>query len=99
MCSNHDELHYSRNIREIASIAAMGDRVTRDLLMKAFAAWGSAEFMLNWGESISTVRFEGINLRLRHERSELARIWPATIENLVNRWEAECQEWLDTVPW
>jgi hypothetical protein len=99
MCKDHDELHYSRNVREIASIASMGDRVTRDLLMKAFGAWGAAEFLLNWGDSMSSIRMDGCNQRMRAERIVLLPTWPATIENLVNRWEEECQTILDSVPW
>lgn len=99
MCSNHDELHYSQNIREVASIAAMGDSVTRDVLLRGFAAYGAGNFIIDWNDAMTTLRLEGINIRLRREAKELNSIWPAAMENLVNRWEAECQETLDTVPW
>lgn len=35
MCTNHDQLHYPREIREACMLLAMGNATDRDMLMRA----------------------------------------------------------------
>lgn len=99
MCRNHDQQHYSPLMRQAATSAAMGDDVTRDLLLQVWTYHGLLDWMDRYGDEASSLRQDVIRACIRKEHSGLKTSYNGMIENLLNRWQEELTGDVDSVPY